>query len=174
LSLFSKSEKKMGASLARLIVIEYDLETMTGSGYHLTIDLAGVDPLKKANSECKVTNKNKLVRTIYIPLVMEKVIGEYWENGVQTETIVDIENVHVLPVHKIYGGTSFGFGSDPELEAKLELDPGSFKVGDKEYFIKDFQEDVEKEKLETELESKCVIKDVQENLLTEPKSQENL
>jgi hypothetical protein len=130
----------MGASLARLIVIEYDLTTLTALKYYLSIDLAAIDPVKKANFECVVKNTNKLVRTIYVPLVFERVIAEYWENGVKTETIVDVENIHVFPVHKMYGGTSSGFGSDPKLEAKLESNPGSFKVKDKKYNIKNFKE----------------------------------
>jgi len=133
----------MGATLGHLYVVEYDLITMKQIGYHLSIDYALADPIEKANKECPVINKNPIVRTIYIPLVMEKVYAEYWEMGIKTDKIVDVNNISVYPIHKVYGGSSMGFGSDPVLEKNLEENPGYFIFNDVIYHLKDFKCDEE-------------------------------
>ncbi len=133
----------MGATLGHLFVVDYDLTTMTAVGFRTSIDYAVSDPLVKAHKEWPITTTHKLVRTIYIPLVMESVVAQLWEHGELQTTEIDASHVRVFPVHKLYGGTSNGFGSDPEFEQSLVTNPGYFVVDGKEYQILDFADDQE-------------------------------
>jgi hypothetical protein len=110
----------MGATLAHLCVVEYDLTTMTAREFRCSIDFAGSDPLEKADNQFPITNTHKVVRTIHIPLVMESVVAQVWEHCVLQTTTIDASHVRVLPIHKVWGGTS----KRPRFRKVFERRPG--------------------------------------------------
>jgi len=124
----------MGATLGHLIICDYNLDTMQGVGSRISIDFGCTDPLVKANTVLPYEKiiehthwlpTHKIVRTIHIPLVMERVRAYVHNN---TSLTVNADNINVLPIHTMYGGESKGFGTDPVLEQNIADNPGSFEV----------------------------------------------
>jgi hypothetical protein len=106
--------------------------------------MAAIDPETKAATEFPI-NKSielakwsptaRLVRLIQVPLVLSKPLVSTYGLDVSK---VDVSGVAVYPVHQQYGGTSLGFGTDLEIEAKLETEPGYFIADGIRFEILDF------------------------------------
>jgi hypothetical protein len=133
----------MGATLARLVVYDLNLTRVESIGWGTSIDLAVSDPLAKAEREFPAETQRRrahwasddhVVRVIYVPLVSTEVHVQGREGDK-----IDASHVAVMPRHKVYGGRSMGFGSDPELEQKLQDEPGFLIVNDVRYDLIDFK-----------------------------------
>ena len=142
----------MGASLAHLVVMDFNLDTKQCVGQHCSIDVAAANPETKAATHCPIAESIKvanwsdtarIVRLIQVPLVLATPLVVTY-GGVDTSK-VDVSTVASYPVHQHYGGTSLGFGTDPALEARLESEPGFFTVDGVRFEIKEFASSVPEE-----------------------------
>jgi len=60
-------------------------------------------------------------------------------SGSKRRKPVDVKNVNRLPNHCLYGGTSAGYGTDPNKERQIINKPGSFLFDGKHYGFKAFR-----------------------------------